>query len=255
MSRKVAFEKNLKRYAKDPLPTVTKLQLFADIFPAERRASSRAFVTLVNKTHLPISRLLLDGDQLSAYEIKYNGSQIPFTNPLIYPRARFSLLSAGPRYFHVSTLPSSCNAWQPGDTAVIEVNSTIGIRGFSNGISRSDILHNGTAFDGGLPEMGYDDDEELMDESKRKEYQLPEREHEFPPQNDSVGQTHLIFSRPAGRFSGNESTSVLQRIRWQLHPEVDKKMDSAWKGILPLQQNGLQLSIHAIVSANYSTHE
>ncbi len=250
--RKVEFEKNLKKYAKDPLPTVVKLRLYSDIFPGERRASSRAFITLVNKTHLPISRLLLDGDQLSAYEIKYNGSQIPFTNPLVYPRAKFSLLSAS-RDISMYRLYWFPQPWQPGDTAIIEVNSTIGIRGFSNGISGVDILHNGTAFAGGLPEMGYDDDEELTDESKRKEYKLPGRAPEFPPQNDSVGQTHLIFSDlPAGLME-MESTISTSADQVAIAPgALVKKWIQNGRAYYHYKQESASYPSSAIVSANYS---
>jgi ABC-2 type transport system permease protein len=251
--RKVAFERQLKRYEKEPLPTVIKLQLFADIFPGERRTTSTAFITLVNKTRLPITEILLDGDRLSTYDIKYNGSQIPFTNPLIYPRAKFSLLNPArdTSMYRLYRFPA---AWQSGDTAMIEVHSTKETKGFSNNISGTDILHNGTAFDGGLPEMGYDDDEELMDESKRKEYRLPEREQDFPPQNDSVGQTHLIFSdQPAGLLQSEATISTSSDQVAVAPGKLVKKWTQNGRAYYHYIQHAPSYPSYAIVSAKYTT--
>ncbi|MEO6961580.1 MAG: hypothetical protein ABIY90_06415 [Puia sp.] len=214
VERKVAFERQLKKYANNPLPTVIQEQLFSDIFPAERRTSCRALMTLVNKSGQPINTLLLDGDRLSTYEIRYNGKALPYSNPLIYPRAKFSLFSPAfdTSMYRLYQFP---DPWMPGDTALMEVLSAKENKGFSNGFQGVDVLQNGTAFDGGLPGMGYDDDEELKDWQKRKEFHLPERPEEFPAQNDSAGQTHLLYTDgPAGlmRFEATVTTAADQVV-------------------------------------------
>lgn len=206
--RAVAFEKELKKYSSDPLPAIIELKLFTDIFPEERKATTHAYVTILNKTNLPITRLLMDGDQLSSYSIKYHGQLISFTYSLIYPRAKFSLFRSDrdTSMYRVYHLPGIL---KPGDTTTLELNSTIGSEGFSNNFSGLAVIHNGSAFDGGLPGIGYDDDEELESGFKRKEYHLPEKNEELISQSDSAGMSHLNESDlPGGRFQFDATIST-----------------------------------------------
>lgn len=85
--------------------------------------------------------------------------------------------------------------------------------GFNNGYSFANILKNGTIFFGGLPELGYDDGEELSDNIKRKQYGLAEKKEEFIPQDDSAGMSHFSFTDlPPGltRVEATISTSADQ---------------------------------------------
>ncbi|HMH32436.1 MAG TPA: hypothetical protein VK543_05370, partial [Puia sp.] len=210
----VLFEKALKQYESDPLPAIVRLRLFTDIFPAERRMSTRAYATLLNKTTLPIARLLLDGDHLSSYSIKYNGKQIPYSSPLIYPRAKFNLFGpkADTSMYRVYQFPAPL---APGDTAIIEINCTIENKGFTNNFSGAGILHHVAAGDGGLPEVGYDADEEYDNAQERKEYHLPVKKEETIAQDDSAGLSHISTSSLPGallQFEATISTSGDQTI-------------------------------------------
>ena len=189
--RAVAFEKTLKKFEHDPLPAVVNLKMVVDIFPDQRKAITNALVTLVNKTNLPIRTLLLDGDELAEYSIQYNGKEMPFIPALIYPRAKLSLFSPArdTSMYRIYQFPE---ALKPGDTATLNLISKTGITGFANDMAGMDLLHNGTAFNGGLPGLGYDDDEEIDNYQTRKDYGLPEKEPALSAKNDPEGINQTI---------------------------------------------------------------
>ena len=211
IQRAVAFERQLKKYERDPMPSIVKYRTYVDVFVEERRTSTRADFTLVNKTEQPINRILLDGDQLSEFSIKCNGKEMAFISPLIYSRAKFSLFrpAKDTSMYRIYMFPKSL---APGDTALLEILSAKEIRGFSNRYSSSDVLHNGTFFNGGLPGLGYDDNEELGYDQLRKQYGLPKEDPEFSAQVDSEGISKLLFTNVSGltSFEATISTSADQ---------------------------------------------
>ncbi len=158
--RAIAFEKTLKKHEHDPLPAVVGLKMFVDIFPEERRAVTKALATLVNKTDQPIQTLLLDGDKLAGYSIQCKGKDMSFTHALIYPRAKLSLFSPA-HDTSMYRMYRFTDPLMPGDTAVLNLNSTSGYTSFANDEIITGLLHNGSLFNGGLPDIGYDEDEEL----------------------------------------------------------------------------------------------
>lgn len=221
--RTVAFERNLKQYEHDPLPTIVGLKYFTDIFPDKRKVQSTSLVTIVNETDRAITRLLLDGDNLSSFEIKYNGENVPFTCPLIYPRAKFSFFKNA-NDTSMYRLYSFSHALRVGDTAVIEVQTVQQPRGFTNGYSFVGVIHNGVATIP-LPGMGYDDDEELDNNDERKKYGLPIKNLDDSKQDPELSNRLLVSDAPAGliNFEATISTSGDQIA---LSPG---KMDRQWK--------------------------
>ena len=209
--RAIAFEKTLKKHEHDPLPAVVYLKMIVDIFPDQRKAITRALVTLVNKTNHPINTLLLDGDELAEYSIRCNGKEMPFTNALIYPRAKLSLFKPAldTSMYRIYRFPDPL---KPGDTVILSLNSTTGYNGFTNDETGTALLRNGTFFNGGLPGMGYDEDEE-MGERKRADYGMPEKEAEFPPKNNQEGLYQTItHNQGMTGFEATISTSGNQVV-------------------------------------------
>lgn len=193
--RAATAEKKLKHFEDMPLPKVTNIKIFADLYPAEQKATFKSYVTLVNKTAIPITQLLLDGDNVTDYSIKYNGADISYTNPLLFKRGKFNFLRVkdDSSSYRLYQLPK---ALAPGDSAIFEVNSVKEYHGFGNYFYGADLMHNGSFFGDGLPGLGYDDDEELTDEEDRKEYGLPKKEEEFPEDEDSAG-TRMLLEGPS----------------------------------------------------------
>jgi ABC-2 type transport system permease protein len=201
--RAIIYEKALKKYQSLPLPKVTRIKMNVDIFPDKQQEFVKAQVTVVNKTDKPISKMLLDADGLN-YSIAVDGKPVPFTNPLFYSRGFFN-------WFRPKQDTADFRLYQlrrplaPGDSAVLEINSSVTHTGFTNSLYSTNLLHNGTFFTGGLPGLGYDDDDEVGSPYVRKKAGLPPKTAESEiPQNDLVG----IKTLKAGKSSDLLSLDV-----------------------------------------------
>jgi ABC-2 type transport system permease protein len=194
--RKAEYEKTLKKYEKLAQPKITSLKMYADIFPMDRTVKVKGVLTMVNKTDQPISTLHLDGDGLHSYSVLYNGKSLTATYPLLYKRGSFNWFR--PRQdtamYRIYKLPA---VLKPGDTALVEINSVVAYPGFTNSMSGTDIVYNGTFYAGGLPTMGYNADNELESDEKRAKYKLPEKKDDLPPQTDARGIRTLLFNNNA----------------------------------------------------------
>ncbi len=205
--RAIIYEKTLKHFASLPLPKITRIKMFADIYPDKQAQLVRAFITVVNKNNKPIDKILLDGDELTDYSIKIDGKPLPFTSPLIYHRAFFSFFrpkndTAAYRLYRFE------KPLAPGDTAVLEVNSSVTFKGFQNGLYAGRLLRNGTFFTGGLPELGYDDDDEIGSPYERKKAGLPPKADEDIAQNDPEGMATLKAGKAADLVSWDLTIST-----------------------------------------------
>ena len=194
--RAVLYEKSLKHFDKLPLPKVTGIKMFVDLYPEKQQAFFKSFVSLKNKTNQPIDEMLLDADGITEYSIKLDGGLVPYTCPLFFPRGMFN-------WFRPKSDSSDFRLYKlqkplaPGDSLVLEVNSAFYPRGFTNGLFMANILRNGTFIGSGLPGLGYDDDDEIYSPYVRKKNGLPPKEDEEIAQNDPVGMSTL----KAGRFA------------------------------------------------------
>ncbi len=56
------YEKSLKHFDKLPLPKVTGIKMFVDLYPDKQQAFVKSFVSLKNKTNRPVEEMLLDAD-------------------------------------------------------------------------------------------------------------------------------------------------------------------------------------------------
>lgn len=205
--RAVLYERQLKKYAHLPLPQITAIKLNADLFPDEQMEKVNAFVTVVNNNNKPISQILLDGDNLTEYTLKIGGKALQFSTPLLYPRGKFN-------WFRPKQDTADFRLYQfakplaPGDTAVIEVNSSVSHKGFENDLYARNQLRNAIFFTGGLPGLGYDDDDELSSPYERKENNLPPKREDEIPQDDPIGMNQLKTSPGQSLFTMDITVST-----------------------------------------------
>jgi ABC-2 type transport system permease protein len=186
-TRAIVYERSLKHYDSLPLPVVTRLRLHADLYPEKQEQRMRGMVTILNATQRPITALLLDGDDLTEYTLSMQGRRLAYSQPLCYDRAFLNFFRS--RYdtapFRLYTL---LQPLAPGDTAVVEVSSTVRTRGIPNGMYGTKMLRNGFFFAGGLPELGYDEDDEVSRPFVRRKNHLPPKQDEAEiAQDDPVG--------------------------------------------------------------------
>jgi ABC-2 type transport system permease protein len=206
--RAIQYERALKHYDSLPLPVVTRIRLLVDLYPEKQEQVMRGRVTILNPGQRPVGALLLDGDELSDYTLSMDGQAIPFTNPLLYDRAAFSFFRS--RYdtapFRLYTLPRPL---APGDTAVVDVSSVVRTRGIPNGQYGRNMLRNGFFFTGGLPELGYDDGDEVSSPYVRRKYHLPPKpEEDDIAQDDPVGIRTLMAGKSAHLMSTDVTIST-----------------------------------------------
>ncbi|HTE02028.1 MAG TPA: hypothetical protein VK668_22220 [Mucilaginibacter sp.] len=222
--RAVIYEKTLKRYATLPLPKVTRIKMNVDLFPDKQQAFVKAFVTIVNKTSKSISTMLIDGDELTDYSIKSGEKLVPFTYPLVYKRGMFN-------WFRSKKDTAAFRLYQfqkplaPGDSSLLEINSSTTYKGFSNGLYAEKLLRNGTFFTGGLPGLGYDDDDEVSSPYVRKHSGLPEQKGEEVAQNDPIG----IATLKAGNISDLLSMDITVSTSGDQTAIAPGELQGQWK--------------------------
>ena len=190
------YEKQLKKYEKLPQPKMTNVILFADIFPDERMIKMYSKVSIKNKTNKVIDAIHIQQENLIKYDLKYNGELLNYSNPLILNQPFFSFLKSGKDTvnYRIYKLP---RIMQPGDTALLEINSVIAYKGFVNSGFTREILHNGTFYSNVLPSFGYNTDLELLSDEDRKKQGLAKKDDEYPIQSDSIGKNTLLFNDDA----------------------------------------------------------
>ena len=195
-NRTALYEKSLKKYENLAQPKVTTLLLNADIFPDERRVQMYAKLFLKNKSGEPVNALHLYAEQNVAYSILFNGKPLSYTSPLTYPYSVFSFFKKGKDTlnYRIYNLPVTM---LPGDTALLEVNSSIANHGFLNSGFSREILKNGTFYSGGLPSFGYDQQRELESDEYRKKNGLAKKADDLPPQDDARGKNKILFNDDA----------------------------------------------------------
>lgn len=198
--RAIMYEKALKKYEKLPLPKVTAIKLNVDLYPDRQAAYTHGFVTVVNKNNTTISQLLLDADGLTAYSLKMNGKAVSYTCPLLYLRGEFNWFrpKKDSSDFRLYTFQKPL---APGDSTVIEIYSEKTHKGFENGQFATDMLHNGTFYKGGLPGLGYDEDDEVSSPYVRKKNGLPPQTDDDVAQNDPIGISTLLAGKAADLFN------------------------------------------------------
>jgi len=194
--RSAAYEKKFKKYERIPQPKVMGLMLYADIFPENRSINMRAQLRLKNKTNRSIDSLHLQSAAGQQYQLFYNGSELKpcFTETLAKPKLTLFYNRPDTGGYRIFKLPATM---LPGDTALLEIRTTISNTGFANSGYSREIIYNGTFTSGGIPSIGYDANLELNGDEDRKKYKLPAKEDDSPPHRDPYGESTMLFNDDA----------------------------------------------------------
>ncbi|MBS1915736.1 MAG: hypothetical protein JST87_05625 [Bacteroidetes bacterium] len=222
--RAILYERTLKHYDSLPLPKIIAAKMSIDIYPEEKKEFTKAFITVVNTTTKNISQILFDGDELSDFSIKNNGENVPYTSPLVYHRGLFNWFrpEKDTAAFRLYTFTKPL---LPGDTTVLEINSSVVHLGFANDMYANNLLNNGTFFNGGMPGFGYDDDDEINSPYVRKKNNLPEKKEEDIKQDDPAG----IATLKAGNVANLATTDVTISTSAEQVAIAPGKLVNHWK--------------------------
>lgn len=246
------YEKQLKKFEGIPQPKVTDVRLEADVFPENRKADIRAWVTICNKTNTPIDSLHLLSSDLNYCRVSIDKQPLKEIYRFSYPKPKFSLSDpVKDGAYVIYKLPRTL---QPGDSTVLAFETGIEYTGFQNSGFGRDILYNGTFFSGGLPEIGYNQQVELESDEERKKQGLKPKNNDMPPFDDPYGRATMLFNDDADliTFEATVSTSTDQIA---IAPGyLQKEWTDKGRRYFQYKQDGKIDFFFNIVSANYAVY-
>jgi hypothetical protein len=193
------YEKKYRKYLSSPQPKITAMRVAIDLYPDQRAFDAQGWMTMKNKTPVPIDSLQLQvGSAVPNFKIrslKWGGQELTkIHNDTVH------------RYF-IYRLPKPL---LPGDSVRVELVTHAEYRGFPNSGFGREIVANGTFMNAGdvFPEIGYSPRGELTSEKYRKKYGLPIREFDSYARTDERGLRDFLFGNDADwmTFEGTVST-------------------------------------------------
>jgi hypothetical protein len=160
------YERLYKKYERLPQPKVAEVDAEVEIFPETRSMAARGHFTLVNRTAAPMAEVHITDGKESVEEVRFDR---PFTVALNDHRHMYSI------YKLTEPLP-------PGAGMRMDFQVAYTSKGFRDGNERAELAYNGTFFDRDyLPGIGYNNQAELDDPSRRREEKLPPLEEMAAP--------------------------------------------------------------------------
>lgn len=155
----VDYEKTYKKYEKLPQPRITSVRYTIDLFPERRAMKLVADHVIRNKTNAPIGEVHfnMNGDfdqiiELANAKVKLDDERLGYR---IYQLAQ---------------------PMQPGEERPMRLTAEYEPKGFANGVGTREIMQNGTFFNHTIvPQIGYQDGDEVSDRNDRRKYGLKEK--------------------------------------------------------------------------------
>ena len=180
----VAYEKALKKYKDVVLPKITAAHLKVDIFTEQRNVVAEGYFTLKNKTDKPISDIHIQKTDRGNLKTEY----LKFSKE-VGLKEKFEDFN-----YEVYTLTAPL---QPNETVNLNFKMVLETKGFVTQGSNTQVVENGTFFNNQyFPSLGYQEGNEVSDDDKRKEYDLPEKER-MPAREEKKFHSHNLFGNDA----------------------------------------------------------
>ncbi|EZH75616.1 hypothetical protein ATO12_02175 [Aquimarina atlantica] len=161
----VSYEKMYKKFENIPQPQFGDVTYEVDIYPEERNLLAKTHIALLNKTNEAIDVLHYSISRYYATEKWDITLKIP-DSKLVFEDKELGYL-----IYKLDT------PLQPGSKMNIVIDAVYKSKGFENKVSNLRVAKNGTFIECAyiLPTIGYDENNELMDQNDRKKYNLPIR--------------------------------------------------------------------------------
>ena len=174
----VEYEQKYKaRYSKLPQPRVTDVELDVTLWPEKGQFLSKGTFTLKNKTNQPVTELVLQTDpDLTVKDLQLS---VPSTPGVVDKDRGFRTLNLA-------------QPLAPGATAQLTFAVAYDKVGFPNGASYTAVVENGSFVTMPCPQIGYQKQGELTDESERRQHGLPKRPRMAPPTDLTARQNTYI---------------------------------------------------------------
>jgi len=179
------YEKELKQFEHIAQPKITATYMEVDIFPNERAIEANGFYLIKNKTNETIKQIHLQkssDEDAKLSNLKFEGGATSYQKYEDFGYEIFTLNEP----------------MQPGEERKMEFSVVRKPEGFKEGGTSRSIVENGTFFNNTnyFPSFGYDENAELGNDSKREEYDLPEKER-MMKRDDPRGLSQNLFGDDA----------------------------------------------------------
>ncbi|WP_074406233.1 M1 family aminopeptidase [Aquimarina megaterium] len=181
----VSYEKMYKKFENIPQPKFGDVTYEVDIYPEERNLLAKTHTVLLNKTNVTIDVLHYSISRYYATEKWDITLKIPNAN-LVFEDKELGYL-----IYKLDT------PLQPGSKIDIVIEAVYKSQGFENSVSNLRVAKNGTFIQEAyiLPTIGYDENNELMDQNDRKKYNLPVRKQmALLRTNDNINTKQNYFT-------------------------------------------------------------
>jgi len=158
--RSADYEKAYKQYKNLPQPRVTDVHYNIAIYPATRELVMRGHQQIKNETNDPIDTLYLSLDHDFTSSIELDGAQLAKDDK----RLSFQIYKL--------TTPLA-----PGEERTMKFDVESHPKGFENQLTMTGVVENGTFLNSSIvPQIGYQDGNELTDPNDRKRFKLKEKD-------------------------------------------------------------------------------
>ncbi|MES2521764.1 MAG: M1 family aminopeptidase [Gemmatimonadota bacterium] len=151
-----AYERTYKRYQSAPHPTIVANELRVELYPERRAVDLRGTYRLVNLTGRPIDTLLVEVKR----DVRMESLELGRAATVVREEPAFQ-----------RRLYALAGTLQPGDSMTMTYHFVHEPRGFTNSGIPTDVVSNGTYFEGDwLPIIGYRSSLEISNEKTRAGY-------------------------------------------------------------------------------------
>ncbi|MCX7564078.1 M1 family aminopeptidase [Xanthomonadaceae bacterium XH05] len=161
LDRRAEYEQKYRQYKDIPQPRITAMKVDVDLYPETLRAKIRGHYRLVNRHDVPIQDLhifAMAGFKQSKIALELPEHHVEhFDDTLNHAIYRLAKPLA------------------PGAEMDLRFTMELGQNGFPNGMSQTQIVHNGSFFNSGLfPSFGYNENVQITDRNERRKRDLGE---------------------------------------------------------------------------------
>ncbi|WP_058185950.1 ABC transporter permease/M1 family aminopeptidase, partial [Terracidiphilus gabretensis] len=154
------YEKTYKKYEHLPQPRVTDVHYDIALYPATRELVMRGEEQIKNETSSPIDTLHLTLDRNFTSSVTLAGAQLAQNDPRV-----------GYQIYKLTT------PLAPGETRTMKFDVESHPKGFEDSLTMTGVVENGSFLNSGsVPQIGYQDGNELTDPNDRKRFKLKEKE-------------------------------------------------------------------------------
>ncbi len=177
------YERKYRKYLHMIQPRITAIKVNVDLFPYERNCKMNGTYTIKNKSAQAIDSILvvLPSDA----EINKIQFGIDAKKVLNDPAQGFFI-------YHFSKPLAA------GDSTTLEFNIDYLAKGFPNDGGSTSVVYNGTFINNLLmPQIGYDESQELSDDDRRKEANLPKKLYRMNPITDAAALQNTYLTTDA----------------------------------------------------------